>query len=248
MIKEAIEKVVALAVPTVRDGKPGYVLSDRALNEYDTRKAQADHVPVSTLSALVSTLSALVDLITAKLNDLDSKNAFIRVAGFDEVKLQARIADDFGRRDLHVVVNLPKAGGFAFGQFQDQESFLIGVMANFTDKGDREYVLNLASKITAERVVTAEDNGVAQTVGLKKGAALKTTEMVKQRVTLAPFRTFREVEQPASEFIFRVRQGEEGGIPQLALFEADGGKWKLDAAAAVRDWFKGKVGDIPVVA
>jgi hypothetical protein len=45
--------------------------------------------------------------------------------------------------------------------------------------------------------------------------------------------------------VFRVKQGEEGGMPTLALFEADGGKWKIDAALAVRDWFKDKVGSIP---
>jgi hypothetical protein len=121
-------------------------------------------------------------------------------------------------------------------------------MANFTEVGDREYLLKIASNLTNERVVSAEDNGITQQVGLKKGAALKTTETLRQRVTLAPYRTFREVSQPSSEFVFRVRQGEEGGIPTLALFEADGGKWKIDAALAVRDWFKDKVGSIPVVA
>lgn len=240
MIAEAIEKVKNLVSPTVRDGKPGYVLSDRELKEYDVRDVSPEAVSVTTLSALVA-------LIAAQLNDLKADNAIIRVANFDEVKLQARLADKYGRRDLHVVVNLPKTQGFQFGSFLDQESFLIGVMANFTADGDREYLLRIASNLTNERVIEGVDNGVTQTVGLKQGAALKTQETVRQRVTLAPYRTFREVQQPSSEFVFRVRQ-EKDEIPKLALFEADGGKWKIDASLAVRDWFAGKVGDIPVVA
>ncbi|MDL2276354.1 hypothetical protein LJC02_01750, partial [Breznakia sp. OttesenSCG-928-G09] len=41
---------------------------------------------------------------------------------------------------------------------------------------------------------------------------------------VAPFRTFAEVEQPNSRFLLRVREGGE-----MALFEADGGAWKLEA-------------------
>ena len=46
---------------------------------------------------------------------------------------------------------------------------------------------------------------------------------VPNPVTLRPFRTFIEVEQPESKFIFRMR---EGG--RCAIFEADGahGSWR----------------------
>jgi hypothetical protein len=134
LIAEAIEKVKGLVVPTVREGKPGFVLSDRALNEYDVRDVRPSFVPVSTLTALV-------DLINAKLNDLDPADAIVRVIGHTEVYLTSRLCDKYGRRDFHVGVELPKYEGFKFGQFLDQESFLIGVMANFTEVGDREYLL-----------------------------------------------------------------------------------------------------------
>jgi hypothetical protein len=53
---------------------------------------------------------------------------------------------------------------------------------------------------------------------------------------LSPYRTFRELNQPESAFIFRMRGGGEGKAPQCALFEADGGKWKLDAVQAIKLW------------
>ena len=43
---------------------------------------------------------------------------------------------------------------------------------------------------------------------------------------------FREVEQPASFYVLRMT-GETG---KVALFEGDGGAWKLNAIARVRDW------------
>ena len=42
----------------------------------------------------------------------------------------------------------------------------------------------------------------------------------------------RDVEQPTSDFFLRVKQ--EVKSPTLALFEADGGKWKIDAIANTR--------------
>jgi len=47
---------------------------------------------------------------------------------------------------------------------------------------------------------------------------------VPNPVVLAPFRTFREIAQPESKFVFRMQQG-----PRCALFEADGGAWRLEA-------------------
>jgi hypothetical protein len=57
------------------------------------------------------------------------------------------------------------------------------------------------------------------------------TALVKGLVRLAPWRTFREVAQPVSSFLFRVQKA--GDLPQFALFEADGSAWKLEAVANI---------------
>jgi hypothetical protein len=59
---------------------------------------------------------------------------------------------------------------------------------------------------------------------------------VKARLSLKPIRTFRELDQPASDFIFRVKNG--GGF---ALFEADGGAWKIAAINAIAAWLKNRL-------
>ena len=55
-------------------------------------------------------------------------------------------------------------------------------------------------------------------------------------VTLRPYRTFNEVEQPASQFVFRINK-----LANLALFEADGGKWKLEAVESIANYLKNEL-------
>lgn len=101
--------------------------------------------------------------------------------------------------------------------------------------------------LTDGTVAQAEDDGVSQRTTVKQGVQLKENVTVKGRVTLRPYRTFREVEQPASEFIFRLRS-RDGGVPECALFEADGGKWKLDAVLTIKAWLETQQLGMPVIA
>ena len=80
------------------------------------------------------------------------------------------------------------------------------------------------------------DNGVTQTVSVQSGISLAGTKKIPNPVSLAPFRTFVEVEQPESLFILRVTDGRSG--PELALFEADGGAWRLAAINSIKDWLQ----------
>ncbi len=74
-----------------------------------------------------------------------------------------------------------------------------------------------------------QDDGLAQTVTLKSGSGSLARVELKEIVNLRPYRTFADVMQPMSMFKLRVRRN--GG---LALFEADGGRWRLEAMDNVR--------------
>lgn len=82
----------------------------------------------------------------------------------------------------------------------------------------------------------------------RSGIARVEEISVPNPVFLAPFRTFREITQPLSPFVLRMKQGREGGLPTVALFEADGGKWKLDAIQFIRDYLEGKIETVPIIA
>src|SRR5437870_4623366 len=95
------------------------------------------------------------------------------------------------------------------------------------------------------RVATRQgSDGFSQTVTVKAGITRVEKAIVPNPVTLIPFRTFREVEQPSSSFILRLTGGEK---PKAALFEADGGQWKLEAIKNIKAFFDGKDLNIPII-
>lgn len=77
---------------------------------------------------------------------------------------------------------------------------------------------------------------MTQRVTAHSGISLVKQVSVPNPVVLAPYRTFTEVEQPKSPFVFRIRQ--TGDEVQAALFAADADAWKREAIANIRDWFE----------
>lgn len=92
-----------------------------------------------------------------------------------------------------------------------------------------------ADELKPSSKITLNDNGIATSVVSRSGVALQTNTPIRPIITLKPYRTFQEVEQPASQFLIRVS---ERGI---TFVEADGGMWKLAARKTVRDYLAEKL-------
>lgn len=102
----------------------------------------------------------------------------------------------------------------------------------------------LASNIVNTQEATFSDNGTTQQAVMKTGITTKDNVLVPNPVNLIPYRTFLEVEQPASDFVFRVSEG-RGGAPVFKLVAADGGVWKSQAVANVKAYLVEALKDIP---
>ena len=61
-------------------------------------------------------------------------------------------------------------------------------------------------------------------------------------VRLKPFRTFLEINQPESDFIFRMREGR--GV-ECAIYEADGGAWQIEAMQRIKVYIQNALNDMP---
>ena len=201
--------------------------------EYISKELKSLEPPLRT-ALKIGTLGSLVELCVGQFTDehafevFDVKTHVVHVVDEGQVQVVSAHSNAWAKREVLIDCNLDETIGFRFGQYQTHEDFFVGVMANFVQNDDKDYVLRIASSLTTERVVTSDDDGISQGVGLKAGVSLKTQETLRPRVKLAPYRTFREVAQPISEFVFRVKQNGDA-MPTLALFEADGGTWKLEA-------------------
>jgi hypothetical protein len=92
--------------------------------------------------------------------------------------------------------------------------------------------------VTTKDVLKLEDTGFSQSLTTEKGFRLEKTGL-KNIVTLRPFCTFREIDQPERMFLVRMKKGKsENELPTVALFRADGDIWKLDAVQAIKRWIE----------
>ena len=245
MLQEFVSKILTLAVPNFHKvGDLEY--SDKSLNLITPPKAGA---------VKCSTLQGLVDLFVADLDEVKPDELLVHITSPTSVELLAKEADEYGLRHVWARADYPGCETFRFGSWMDPENFIIAAQQGFqrvkveNDDGsmvkDLDYVLGIASKITAEQSTENSDDGFAQRVAIKQGIALKAETILKPMVNLAPYRTFAEIDQVLSTFVFRARVNQ--GSAHLALFEGDGGRWKLAAVAAIKAWLQPNFGKVPVI-
>lgn len=194
--------------------------------------------PISPLS--IATLSGLVQYVKSDPEDIRSEiSLFAHVVSHNRVIVGGALP---GRR-LVDRLSLVEAecgdftGNVEFGKYISIESLIICLQSQFQPTDDRAAILSILGNLRDERVATYGDDGVTQSVTTRKGIALGEVTPVPRIVKLQPYRTFPEVDQPESDFILRLKQGQrDGEPPSAALFEADGGRWKLQAIEQIAEW------------
>jgi hypothetical protein len=163
---------------------------------------------------------------------LDGAKLAFHVPSFDVVNLISEAKPPFLDRQILATAKACSCE-FPFRQFMDQETFVIQLQAQFEESATRAQLLQMVGTATGSEIRTEEDNGVTQNVTAKSGSMLGRIDLPNP-VCLAPYRTFRELDQPTSPFVLRARKSGEGMA--FALFEADGGAWKHDALKTLREY------------
>lgn len=197
-----------------------------------------------------STLSGLVDYITANVEAIDPNSCMLHVVDFNRVELvKAYDGEDLKRTEYFHAVLDSELPVFKFDSFMPVEDFIIKARALFEPTTDMDAIIAIVSKLVSQNEITADDNGISQSVQVKKGVsgALSTETQTKGVYELRPYRTFRDLEQPSSRFILRL-QPVEGALPKVALFDADGGSWRYHATQAIKAFLVNKKLGIPVLA
>lgn len=223
MIKEAIEYIVGMAKPHL-ECVGGAVYSDKKLNRI-SYNPKAAPITMTTLSSLVEYIKASVDATLGHM--------IIHVQSPTKVVMYSAL-DDERNREFMVEVDA-QTPYFEFDRYINHENFCISLQSKFINNEDRALLLKFAGTVKAGTIAEYGDDGVTQKATVKTGIASMGEAIVPNPVTLKPYRTFVEVEQPSSQFIFRM-QG--NGVVQCALFEADGGAWKLEAMNNIKAYLK----------
>lgn len=209
-------------------------INDRCVKEIDGRKYTFSGIkPVLEPEAPrldLHTLTGFGDFITANVDGHDLEKVLVHVESPTSVALLSPVFGQFKQREA-IAKATPILPGFRFGAFMPSEDFIIGLNAMFTEGGDRDALLADVAAIKIEAGAGVKDDGTSQTVTVESGARLVSSRKTKPRVTLHPFCTFQEIEQPDRQFLFRLsKEGEPG------LFVADGEAWRNKVMADIRRW------------
>jgi len=192
----------------------------------------------------VSTLTALVEYLTKNVDGLTIKDLICHVESHERVTIRSRLMGDFLQRAAYIQANAPAAAcQFAFGQFMTAETMVIKMQACFVDTEGRALVLAYVGNVREDNVRTTGDDGITQEITVRSGVANVEAVVLPNPVELCPYRTFNEIAQPSSDFVFRAQKG-----PAFALFEADNGAWKGQAMQDIKSFMEDNVPGLQVIA
>lgn len=226
MIKEAINRILELAEPHIIDlGKSSF--SDKELHRIDN-ELRASAIEMNTLTSLIQ-------YIQSNSAEFKEGKYIVQVVSPTSVRLISSLDADRKREILvKVEAELPD---FPFNRPVPHQEFLIGVQSKFDDgdatENDKALILKFAGTVKSGTIANYKDDGVSQKATIKTGVASLSEAEVPSPCKLKPFRTFLEVDQPLSSFIFRLDEDRVGGVT-CALYEADGGAWRNVAKENVR--------------
>ena len=183
------------------------------------------------------TLASLVELILKEHSHGSLNDLIVHVDSPTRVNVHTVLRGHLDRFNLYsATAELPR---ITLDSYLDLEAMNILLKSAFVQNGTRDQLIKVLSQVVEDAIKTSADDGMAQEVTVKTGIRTLAKMEMPTIVKLAPYRTFVEVAQPEGEFLLRMRKG-----PEAALFEADGGAWKLAARKNIKQYFGVALADL----
>lgn len=216
----------------------------------DGKWERDEQIPVRPLEPAGLAFNTLTGLVEYIKSGLDHEGAdlglALRVMSFLTVDLVGKLSRDiFSQRFHYASANAPKCGA-TLGSFVEQEFFQIMLQTQFDATPERERLLTFIASVKCGKTREVVDDRVTQTVTTRRGVQMSETTPLPSPIALRPFRTFREVEQPESLFVFRAMGGSADEPPAFALFAADGDAWALTAIQSIRAKLVELMGEVKI--
>lgn len=183
-------------------------------------------------------VTGLAEYLTVNPDGIDIEKVIVEVLNPTNVVVTSVPEPIWMRREKYLVAShVPKA--FPCEKYLPLEEFIVALQAYFIQDDMTAVMLALLAGVTDDSSVKFSDDGISQQVTAKTGIVAIGQVTIPNPVNLSPYRTFLEVEQPSSKFVFRMQKSDKG--PQCALFGADGNMWELEAIQRIRDWLRQNV-------
>lgn len=224
---EAIQFILGQAEPTVQE-IGGVTYTDKTLYE-----VKSDALRYAN-AVNVSTLAAIVTYIKKNPDGVDVLPAMINILSPNSVEL-IYPTDNYGNRFSAIKAKC-NYNVFPFGEKLDRENFNVALQSRFVDSLNKTTLLQLVGTMETKEGVKVADDGVTQKVVAKTGIVTVEGVSIPNPLPLAPFRTFPEIEQPESLYVFRIHDG-----MRCALYEADGDMWKVQCINTIKQYFENEL-------
>lgn len=231
--------------PNTDPRKPRKLTISLTFKADESRKSLTTSISTSSSLAPLEPINTIMlagqDIRTGAISiqELDNYNNSLQVAWertmvqSEEIRLISTLDENRTRETLFI--SRAEVSEFGFDLWYDQERFMIELQANFQMNNDLAAVMKMAGNIDKKNSANFTDDGVTQVATINAGVAVKADALVPNPVELIPFRTFQEVDQPASKFVFRVGNQEE---PTFKLVEAENNIWKNQAIENVKRFLR----------
>lgn len=238
MIKAAIDRILQLAEPSIINLSSG-TYCDKSLERVDDC-LRAQPIVLHTLTGLCD----YAESIKTDITNGAGKYFFVIVSP-REVQLVSQLDKDRKRECLAIAKAEPPV--FNFNEYYYSESFNIALQSVFSpmNEDDRAAVLQFVGTVKAGTVKEYGDDGVSQKATIRTGVATLGEAIVPNPCELSPIRSFPEIVPVPSQFVLRLRQRDDE--IQAALFEADGGAWRIHTAERIADFIFESTSGFPVI-
>ena len=245
-LKDAIAKIESMGYPHFyRDAE-----KDRLYYDRGTRYELIEHPVYRPAELKLHSLDAVVEVVKHELDSTsvigENGYAYRPDLHFYISVPSPTCVEVFTApcRDLHLArIKLCYADATDVPGFRDTtysyEEAMVALRSRFQPSEDQAYVLDLMSHLVSGQEITTADDGISQQVKVKTGIQMFGVTATKPIVRLRPYRTFQEVEQPASDFLIRLDDNRN-----LTIREADGGMWRLKARETVAAWLTEQLKDL----
>lgn len=221
MLKAAIEKIQGMSFHVMeRDGR---VMVNQKM--FPVEEPEPVLMTIHTLEGIVEYIGH------EKMNPDD---VLIHVEDYRTVWLKGRLYGPEKQRDAYILAEAYIIK-HRFGEGLPLDTFLTYIQAGFVQDENTALLLRALGNIVDETSVEYADDGVTQQVTARTGITRREIVKLPNPIVLRPYRTFPDIEQPASPFVLRVNK--QGEAIMCALHEADGGEWKNRAVEAIKEYY-----------
>lgn len=190
------------------------------------------------------TLQGLVDYINENTEGLiptNDERLILMVCDVENVCLFSKPSQF--EKERHIIARAKShAPAIPFEQYMDAEYFSTMLLSRFIETDARNTLFSVVKSMTKKQSCNTTDDGVSQVITVEQGVSMASNVTFKNPVPLKPMRTFSEVDQPESNFTLRVNEDAEA-----ALFESDGGAWKVQAVENIKNYLREKITNPNVV-